>query len=56
MKQIIDIFMLAGEEISYLSSSTKTILMILLLMAFILAILQTYESYKDLREMFKADR
>jgi len=56
MTQIVDIFMLAGEEISYLSSSTKTILMIVLLIASIISIKQTYDSYKDLKEMFKAER
>jgi len=56
MTQFINIFMTAGEEISGLSSSTKILFMVVLMFAFVSSILMTYESYKDLRRMFKENK
>jgi hypothetical protein len=55
MKQIIDIFMAAGEEISGLSFSTQMILLALYVTAFVLSILKTIEIYKDLIAMIRED-
>ena len=56
MTQFINIFMKAGEEISGLSSSTKILFMVVLMFAFVSSILMTYQSYKDLRRMFKENK
>jgi len=56
MTQIIDIFMLAGEEISALSSSTKILFTVVLMFAFVSSIIMTYESYKDLRRISKENK
>jgi ABC-type multidrug transport system fused ATPase/permease subunit len=56
MTQIINIFMLAGEEISGLSSSTQILLLVVSIIAFVSSILMTYESYKDLRRIFKENK
>lgn len=56
MTQFINIFMTAGEEISGLSSSTKILFMVVLMFAFVSSILMTYQSYKDLRRMFKENK
>jgi len=57
MEQIIDVFMLAGEEVTtQLSFSTQMILLAIYIVAAVLLILKTIEIYKDLIVTIKGDR
>lgn len=48
MKQIIDIFMLAADEISTLSPSTQIIFFSLALVSLFYSLMTTYKNYKEL--------
>lgn len=53
MTQIIDIFMVAAEEISNLSPLTQVIVFFVFITALFLSSLKAYENYKEIKTIIK---